>query len=121
MSEHPISVFIRSQLEDPTRPFTILATLEAQAGKGAALAAAITTSGVIDLTRAEAGCLAYDISRDAAAPDRFVAYESWRDLAALDGHLASPHFAAVGVLIGGLLAGSPAIRVLTPLAGEARR
>ena len=117
MSEHPVLALIRGKLSDPTRPFTIIADLEAHPGRGDEVAAAIVASRAIGLTRAESGCVAYDLCRDADAPDRFVAYECWRDLNALQKHLATPHFAAVGAALGRLLAGAPMIRVLTSTSG----
>ena len=114
MSEHPVLAFVRGKVTDPSRPFTIIADLEAQPGRGDEVAASIVASGAVGLTRSESGCVAYDVCRDADAPDRFVAYECWRDLSALEAHLATRHFAAVGAALQGLLAGAPVIRVLTP-------
>jgi quinol monooxygenase YgiN len=45
-------------------------------------------------TRAEAGCLAYELHRDPKNPAKFMFYERFRSQAALDEHLASPHFKA---------------------------
>lgn len=117
MNDHPLVALIRAKVGDPSRPFTILAEFEAQPGRGDAVRAAILDSQVIRLTRLEPGCAAYDLYRDADSPDRLVLFERWRDLAALTDHLATAHFAAVGVALAGLLAKPPAIRILTP-AGE---
>ena len=114
MSEHPVLALVRGKVADPSRPFTIIADLAAHPGRGDAVAAAVAATGAAGLTRAEPGCVAYDLCRDADAPDRFVAYECWRDLAALDAHLATAHFAAAGAALAGLLAGPPTVRVLTP-------
>jgi quinol monooxygenase YgiN len=105
---------IRAKLTDPSKPFVILAELEAQPGQGDALAAAVAATQAVRISQAEPGCLAYDLCRDADAPDRFVMVERWRDLAALAEHLATPHFAAVGAALEGLLAKAPAVRVLVP-------
>jgi quinol monooxygenase YgiN len=43
-------------------------------------------------TRSEAGCLAYELHRDPQNPSRFMFYERFKSQAALDEHLASPHF-----------------------------
>lgn len=115
MNEHPIVTLVRGKLADASCPFTLIADLEAQAGRGDDVAAAIQQTRAIELTRSEPGCLAYDIGRDTDAPDRFVAYESWRDLAALEAHLLTEHFAAVGGALGGLLAGPPGVRIFTPI------
>ena len=114
MSEHPIVTMIRGKLSDPAKPFVILAEFEACPGRGDALAAAVAGTKVVRLSQAEPGCLAYDLCRDADAPDRFVMVERWRSLAALADHLATPHFAAIGAALDGLLAKAPAVRVLAP-------
>lgn len=115
MEDHPIIALVSSKVPDPSRPFTLLADLAAISGRGGEVAAAIAESGVVGLTRAEPGCLEYDIGRDSDTPDRFVAYERWRDVTALRAHLQTAHFAAVGAALGGLLAGAPSVRVLTPV------
>jgi quinol monooxygenase YgiN len=119
MEEHPVIALVRSKVADAGRPFTIIADLAALPGRGGEVAAAIAGSGAVGLTRAEPGCLEYDISRDSEMPDRFVAYERWRDVMALRAHLGTAHFAAVGAALGGLLAGAPAVRVLTPVIPDA--
>jgi quinol monooxygenase YgiN len=117
MNDHPIVILVRGKLADASRPFSILAELEAQSGRGDDVAAAIQQTRVVELTRSEPGCVAYDLGREADSPDRFVAYECWRDLAALEAHLLTPHFAAIGAALGGLLAGAPVVRILTPTHG----
>lgn len=121
MSEHPVIAFVRAKVTDPSRPFTLVADLAARPGRGDEVAASILASGAVDLTRSEPGCVAYDVCRDADSPDRFVAYECWRDLAALEQHVATRHFAAVGAALEGLLAGAPEVRVLTPISAAADR
>ncbi len=76
MDEHPVISLVRAKVPAPGQPFTIIAELEAQAGRGDQVAAAVAASGAVSLTRLEPGCMAYEISRDADAPDRFVACES---------------------------------------------
>jgi quinol monooxygenase YgiN len=53
-----------------------------------------------DASRAEAGCVSYIPHRVESDPDTIVIYEQYRDMAALDAHRASPHFALYA--IGGL-------------------
>jgi autoinducer 2-degrading protein len=121
MDEHPVIALVKSKVPDLGRPFTIIAELTALPGRGGEVAAEITRSRAISLTRAESGCLEYDICRDSDSPDRFVAYEQWRDVVALRAHLGTAHFVAVGAALGGLLAGAPAVRVLTPVALDAEQ
>jgi len=116
MNEHPVITFVRSKVPGPGTPFTIIADLTAHPGRGDEVVAAMVGSGAVRLTRAEPGCLAYDVCRDTDSPDHVVVYERWQDLAALGSHLETAHFAAVGAAIGGLLAGAPVVRVFTPVA-----
>jgi quinol monooxygenase YgiN len=47
---------------------------------------------LIPLSRAEPGCLQYDVHRDAGDPDAFFLFERYADEAALEAHQASRHF-----------------------------
>ena len=49
---------------------------------------------VITATRAEDGCAEYGCYEDTQQPGRYVFIERWRDKAALDRHLSTPHMAA---------------------------
>lgn len=50
-------------------------------------------SAVVAATRAEDGCEEYGCYEDTQQSGRFVFVERWRDKAALDRHLATPHMA----------------------------
>jgi len=50
-----------------------------------------------DASRAEAGCIAYDVARGIDDPGVFVLHEVWRDQAALDAHYREEHFTRLGV------------------------
>jgi quinol monooxygenase YgiN len=50
-----------------------------------------------DASRAEAGCIGYEVARANAEPGVFVLYETWADQAALDAHYAMEHFVRLGV------------------------
>jgi len=59
-------------------------------------------------SRTEAGCVSYIPHRLESDPDTIVIYVQYRDMAALDAHRASPHFAmyAIGGLYQRMLARS---------------
>jgi len=42
----------------------------------------------------EPGCVRFDVNEVVGDPSRFVFYELYTDLAAVDAHRAAPHFAA---------------------------
>lgn len=54
----------------------------------------VDTKAVAIDTRAEPGCLFYGMAVDDAAVGRFLVAQRWRDQAALDAHLDTPHAAA---------------------------
>ncbi len=43
-------------------------------------------------TRAEAGCIGYNLSISTETPGNFLLYEQFKSQAALDEHIAMPHF-----------------------------
>lgn len=47
---------------------------------------------LVEKTKAEAGCLAYDLYHDIKQKGHFVFIEEWVDRAALDLHIQSEHF-----------------------------
>ncbi len=65
-------------------------------------------------TRAEEGCLRYDLFESATTPGTYVTVEEWTGQAALDQHLGSPHVAAALTAADGALTGPPEIHPLTP-------
>ena len=63
---------------------------QALPGKGDEVAALLSRHAAA--TQAEPGCRAFVALRSARDPDAFVLYEHYDDPAALDAHLASPHY-----------------------------
>jgi quinol monooxygenase YgiN len=61
-------------------------------------------------TRAEEGCLVYDLFQSESDPTDFTFYEEWTNGAALDVHAASPHIRAVFTALDGHLASPPDVR-----------
>lgn len=59
---------------------------------------------LVEPTRAEHGCINYDLHVSQHEPDVFVFYENWTDRAALDAHANSPHMNAWKARQRGLLA-----------------
>ncbi|WP_119269312.1 putative quinol monooxygenase [Taklimakanibacter deserti] len=54
---------------------------------------------LVDMTRREALCIAYDLFVDQKDPGHFIFIEEWPDRAALDIHCATPHFTRLVPLI----------------------
>lgn len=93
----------------------VVATIPAKPEAVDAIRAALQT--LVTATRAEEGCLAYDLFESGAAPGTFVTVERWTDQAALDAHLQMPHVAEALAAADGALAGEVAIHPLVPVAG----
>jgi quinol monooxygenase YgiN len=55
-------------------------------------------------TRAERGCINYDLHQSLKDPCQFVFYENWTSRKELDEHARSPHIKASGAQLEGLLA-----------------
>ena len=49
---------------------------------------------LIPITRAEAGCLQYDLHQDNEDPARFLFYENWESREQWQVHMNAPHLAA---------------------------
>jgi quinol monooxygenase YgiN len=79
----------------------IVATLTARPGHEAVLKAALER--IVPLSRAEDGCIRYDLHADLANPASFVMLEAWRDAEALARHEATPHFKQLLDTVGGLV------------------
>lgn len=84
------------------RELTVLARFRAKAGKEAEVHRAITS--LIAPTRAEEGCVNYDLHRAQDDPALFFLYETWRCRQDLDDHLAMPYLRAFLEKVSELLA-----------------
>lgn len=54
---------------------------------------------LVDQTKLESGCIAYDLYHDLRDPGHFVFVEEWENREALDRHVASNHFQRLVPLI----------------------
>lgn len=85
----------------------VVATLVAAEGKAEELQEALLS--MLAPSRAEEGCVSYDLFRDRKNPDQFVFVEQWRDEEAIKEHGQAPHMTEAGAKLGGLLGGRPSI------------
>jgi quinol monooxygenase YgiN len=84
-------------------PLIVIARLRAKAGQQAQLRREL--QGLVAPSRAEAGCVLYDLHESQTEPGLFVFYEIWKSSADLDAHLETPHVKAIGELFPELLDG----------------
>jgi quinol monooxygenase YgiN len=86
-----------------SEPLTILARFRAKAGQESRLRRELQR--LLAPTRAEAGCISYDLHQSQSDPALFVFYEDWASQAALDAHFQTPHLQALHKLVPDLVDG----------------
>jgi quinol monooxygenase YgiN len=70
---------------------TVIARMRAKPGQEALLRKLLLS--LIEPTRAETGCINYDLHESTSNPGEFLFHENWTTVAALEAHLNSPHIA----------------------------
>lgn len=72
-----------------TTELVLVANITAYSGKGAALKKAL--EALLVPTRAEVGCLQYDLHQNNTNPDAFVYFERWADRDVWQDHMKTDH------------------------------
>ena len=80
---------------------TVIAYVHAKAGQEARVKQVL--EGLIAPTRAETGCINYDLFQSDGDPAQFVFYENWKSDADLDSHAQTLHIKECVGLLTGLL------------------
>lgn len=96
-----------------SKTINVIATAKAKEGNEDQLRALIES--LVGPTTAEAGCISFRPLPDPSAPGSWVIVEEWADQAAVDAHMTSPHFAAVGAALPDLVSEPAVIKFLTEL------
>lgn len=91
----------------------VMARAVAKPGHEDALAAELLK--LLTPTRAEPGCLRYEVLRSQSTPVEFVTVEEWVDTAAVEAHMASAHVQALFQAIPDYLQSSPSIQTFDSL------
>jgi quinol monooxygenase YgiN len=74
----------------PAGAVVLTATVKALPGQESAVRAALLE--LVAPSRAEPGCLCYNLHVSKDEPGLFIFYEQWADQAAFDAHCKTPHF-----------------------------
>jgi quinol monooxygenase YgiN len=82
---------------------TVIAHIRAKPGQESRVRQVL--QGLVSPTRAEAGCINYDLHQSKTDPALFVFYENWTSEAHLDAHSKSPHIQSFRKVAGEILAG----------------
>lgn len=70
-------------------PLTIVASIRAEVGQEERIASAL--AALVEPTRAESGCIQYDLHRDNDNPAHFLFFENWESRELWQRHMESPH------------------------------
>lgn len=89
-------------------PIRVIARVRAARGRESTVEVALR--GLLAPTRAEPGCVRYELFQNVEAPGDFIVDEEWRDEAAHALHMRSEHVARMLAEAGSYLAGPPDIR-----------
>ncbi|AVB26144.1 MULTISPECIES: putative quinol monooxygenase [Pseudomonas] len=89
----------------PAKPLALMAVLKASAGKESALKHAL--SALVEPTRAEPGNIEYTLFEARDERGTFYMRECFKDQAALDAHVATPHYQQFAAVSGEWLAEPP--------------
>ena len=92
---------------------SVVAVITAKPGSEDAVREAL--KGLVEPTRDEPGCIAYDLSESTVAAGTFITVEEWDGPADLDAHMQTPHIQSALAVLGSELAAAPAIHPLQPL------
>jgi quinol monooxygenase YgiN len=80
----------------------VIAVLTAKVGSEEIVGAGLRS--IVEPTRAEPGCVSYDLYTSAASPQTFITIERWKSQADLDAHMTTPHIAELVAAAGEHLA-----------------
>lgn len=86
----------------------VVARLTAAPGMGEQLRRVLLA--LVPPTRAEPGCLRYDLLQSESDPEAFVFLEQWASAGDLDAHLKTPHFQQAAQALEGKVTAPPDIR-----------
>jgi len=82
--------------------FTVVARLRAKSGQEARLRGELQS--LVGPTRAEAGCVTYDLHESTGEPGCFLFYEVWKKPSDLEAHFQTPHMLVIAKVLPDLLA-----------------
>ena len=92
---------------------TVVARIKAKPGREEEVKAVLLAN--VAPTRAERGCIDYDLHQSHDEPGLVLFYENWESRADLDAHSQSPHIQALRARAGDLLAEPALIELFRPL------
>jgi quinol monooxygenase YgiN len=102
-------------VKDQKKPFTLVIRMTVKEGSATKFEEAFAKAA--KATKAEKGCITYELNRDTEDTSRYVVYERWKSVADLESHIKSDYIKELLKALPDLVTGAPEPRVLIP-AGE---
>ena len=96
--------------EEDTKLPKFIARIRARPGQDQQVAEAL--KALVAPSRAEEGCLLYDVCRSADDATQLLVLEEWESQAALDAHMRTPHFVAFLKKVGEAIEGAPRLEMI---------
>jgi quinol monooxygenase YgiN len=90
-----------------SEPLTVIARFRAKPGQESR--ALETLRALVEPTRAESGCINYDLHQSIEDPAFFVFYENWESVEHLEEHSQSQHLQALRKIQTEIFAGPPEV------------
>lgn len=109
---HPFAAEIAGKVADPEQPFILVVEFVTKEGEAEAFLA--NAAEPRRETAKEPGNVAYELSRSVEDPAKFLLYEHWKSVAALDSHLKQPYLTKLLASFEATLAEPPKLTVFTP-------
>jgi quinol monooxygenase YgiN len=104
--ENPLIAKLKGY-KDLKGPFTLVVSLSIKKGEEKTFLDAYDTCAAA--TRKEKGCIAYDLQQDLDDPTKFILYERWKSVAALEEHLGFDHTKKLLGTFGKVVAAPPTL------------
>jgi quinol monooxygenase YgiN len=90
---------------NPKGPFTMFVYIQVKKGTEKKMLEAARPC--VAATQKEKGCIAYDLEQDLTDPTKFVFFERWESIKALEDHLAAAHTKKLVGFVGTIVDGDP--------------
>ena len=112
----PILDRIKAMPGQADKPFSLIVQFKVKREQVEAVLA--VAKKVVPASRAEKGCVAYDVQQNLEDPTEFLVLETWRDAKALQLHSGTEHFAEMIKVIHAAVEEPPHLRLTKGVATE---
>jgi quinol monooxygenase YgiN len=109
-ADDPILAAVKAKVKSPDLPFTLIVTAKLKPGSAAKFEALFEASRTN--TRKEPGNVTYQLSRDTDDATKYLVYERWKSVAAMEAHMKAEYVTKLLSALPEMLDGAPDVKVL---------